>query len=95
MRTNDRVPIQYLKTAFAAVMGSRIVYQEGTAFVESIPADKLAEVCFKYINGEEKIEGLLERINSKDLSEEDQKLLAKLLKIGGKRSLLFADGISK
>ncbi len=94
-RTDDKVPIQYLKTAFAAVMGSRIVYQEGTAFVESIPEDKLAEVCFKYINGEERIEQLLERISAKDLSDDDTELLNKLLKIGGKRSLLFANNISK
>lgn len=41
----ERVPPQYIKNAFASCLASRIVYREGTHFIESQPRDRLARMC--------------------------------------------------
>jgi glutamate dehydrogenase len=46
-RIDDRVPIQYLRNAFASGLASKLVYREGIHFVETQPYDKLAELALR------------------------------------------------
>ena len=48
-RIEQRIPVQYIRNAFAASLASKMVYREGIHFVESQPIDKLAERAFRFV----------------------------------------------
>jgi glutamate dehydrogenase len=86
----DRVPPQYIKNAFASCLASRIVYREGTHFIESQPREILAKKCLRYINQEREVERLAERLEKGTLDPQDVAKVKGILEIGGTRSLLFS-----
>lgn len=85
----ERVPVQYIKNAFASCLASRIVYREGTHFIESQPREKLAKMCMRYIRGEREVDQLRERLESGSLTEPDLEKIKDILEVGGTRALLF------
>ena len=86
----ERVPLQYIKNAFASCLASRIVYREGTHFIESQPREKLADLCLRYLQEEKEVHHLLDKLESGNLSKEDMETLKEILDVGGTRSLLFS-----
>lgn len=89
-RVRDKVPLQYIKNAFASCLASRIVYREGTHFIDAQPREVLAQICFRYIKEERKILELRKKIQEGTLTEEDREVLNDILEVGGTRSLLYA-----
>jgi len=42
---HERVPPQYIKNAIASTLAAKMVYKEGTKFIESLPQHKLASIA--------------------------------------------------
>jgi glutamate dehydrogenase len=84
----DRVPDQYIKNAIASTLASKIVYKEGTKFIESQPHGKLATVALKYIRKEKEVIQLMEALGTSDIPDEQKKDILYLLEQGGTRTAL-------
>ena len=89
-QVREKVPEQYIKNAFGSCLASRIVYREGTHFIESQPRERLAELCLRYLEEEREVKRLLQHLDGGQLSPEEVASVHKILDVGGVRSLLFA-----
>lgn len=85
----EKVPQQYIKNAFGSCLASRIVYREGTHFIESQPRERLAELCLRYLDEEKEVARLLQNLDRGALTPEETATVHKVLEVGGVRSLLF------
>ena len=85
----ERVPDQYIKNAISSTLASKMVYKEGTKFIEAQPKHKLAEIALRYIQKEKEIAALIETLNSSsDMPEDQKKRILSLLDAGGARPAL-------
>ncbi len=89
-RVREKVPAQYIKNAFGSCLASRIVYREGTHFIESQPRERLAELCLRYLEEEREVHKLIQGLETGGLSLQEKAVVHKILDVGGVRSLLFA-----
>jgi len=87
-RVDERIPLDYLRSAFSSNLASKLLYKEGTRFLESQPSERLAELAFKYYRQEKRMKQLLSTVASADLNEADRNEVLKLLERGGTRSAL-------
>merc|ERR1712187_715921 len=85
---HDRVPDQYIKNAISSCLASKMVYKEGTKFIEAQPKEKLADIALKYVQKEREIASLMESMASADMPEEEKAKILKLLEAGGARTAL-------
>lgn len=87
-RINDRVPEQYIKNAIATCIASKMVYKEGTNFIQSLPKEQLADIAFKYIIKEKEMAELKAVLENVDMSEKEKARIIELLEEGGARTAL-------
>uniref|UniRef100_A0A7R9WHY9 Glutamate/phenylalanine/leucine/valine/L-tryptophan dehydrogenase C-terminal domain-containing protein n=1 Tax=Pseudictyota dubia TaxID=2749911 RepID=A0A7R9WHY9_9STRA len=87
-RVHDRVPPQYIKNAIASCLASKMVYKEGTKFIESQPRENLAKVALKYIEKEKEVAQLREVLAETEMPEEEKERIMELLDAGGARTAL-------
>mmetsp|Transcript_27688 Transcript_27688/g.66694 ORF Transcript_27688/g.66694 Transcript_27688/m.66694 type:complete len:1242 (+) Transcript_27688:257-3982(+) len=87
-RVHERVPKQYIKNAIASTLASKMVYKEGTRFIEALPKKKLAETALKYIQKEKEVVQLMESLENSTMSEDEKRKVLELLDQGGARTAL-------
>jgi len=87
-RVRERVPSQYVKNAIASSLASRLVYKEGTKFIQSQTETKLGTMALKYIQKESEVAKLMESLNGIDISAADKEKILLLLETGGARTAL-------
>jgi glutamate dehydrogenase len=88
-RVDERIPIDYLRNAFASSLASKLLYSEGINFLESQPEDKLFPFALRYMEEEKKIHDLVRTIReADDFQEPDKSNVIDLLRRGGVRSSL-------
>ena len=87
-RHAECVPEQYIKNAIASCLASKMVYKEGTKFVDSHPKEKLAKVALKYIEKENEVAKLKEALVETEMPEAEKEMIIKLLEAGGARTAL-------
>jgi glutamate dehydrogenase len=93
-RVHKHVPQQYIKNAIASTLASKIVYKEGTRFINALPAHKLAETSLKYIQKEKEVVQLMEALEKTDLSLVEKDKILKLLDAGGARTALNLSSVT-
>lgn len=86
---HTRVPEAYIKNAIASCLASKLVYKEGTRFIDSLPPKDLAKVALKYVEKEREIAVLIEKLDKAELSEEEKDRIIRLLDAGGARTALI------
>eukprot|EP00928_Gymnodinium_smaydae_P020417 TRINITY_DN17892_c0_g2_i1.p1 TRINITY_DN17892_c0_g2~~TRINITY_DN17892_c0_g2_i1.p1 ORF type:complete len:1064 (+),score=233.87 TRINITY_DN17892_c0_g2_i1:397-3192(+) len=88
-RIDTRIPLDYLRNAFASNMASKLLYCEGIQFLESQSEGRMLEFGLRYVEQEKKVKELMESLRgASNLSEEDKDRMLQLLKLGGVRSSL-------
>jgi len=91
-RVSTRIPLDYLRNAFASSLASKLLYKEGIHFLESQPRERLTELAMRYYKEEKRIHELLSNIEKsqsfKDLNEATRDEVMQLLERGGVRSAL-------
>ena len=87
-RVKERVPEQYVKNAIASCLASKLVYKEGTKFIESLPTDRLAKIAFDYVLKESEIAALKEALEDADMPGAEKQRILDLLEAGGARTAL-------
>jgi len=87
-RVKERVPEQYIKNAIASCLASKLVYKEGSRFVDSQPRAMLAKMALRYIVKEKEIALLMEALQSADMDETKKQDILRLLDAGGARTAL-------
>jgi len=87
-KVHERVPAQYITNAIASCLASKLVYKEGTKFVEMLPEDKLAEVALRYLEAEHEVARLEEALVASDIPDKEKESIRELLSIGGARTAL-------
>jgi glutamate dehydrogenase len=87
-RIKSRIPIQYIRNAFASSLASKIVYREGIHFIESQPVEKLAERAVVYYREERRVQALLKDLEKSALPQEQKELTMELIRRGGVRAAL-------
>lgn len=87
-RIESRIPLQYIRNAFASSLASKIVYREGIHFIESQPVDKLAERAVVYYREERRVKALLEDLEKSSLPKEQKEMTMELIRRGGVRAAL-------
>jgi glutamate dehydrogenase len=87
-RVHERVPPQYIKNAIASTLASKMVYKEGTRFINALPQSKLAETALRYIRKEKEVTRLMESLTDTSMSEVEKKKIIELLNAGGARTAL-------
>jgi glutamate dehydrogenase len=85
---HERVPDQYIKNAISSCLASKLVYKEGTKFIEALPQHKLADMALKYIKKEKEICVLMESMSNSNLDDAEKEKIRKLLEAGGARTSL-------
>lgn len=83
-----KVPEQYIKNAIASSLASKMVYKEGTKFIDAQPKAKLASVALKYIRKEKEVAELMDTLREADMPEEKKQEILRLLDAGGARTAL-------
>lgn len=91
-RIMNRVPPNYVKSAIASCLASKLVYKEGTKFISSIPKNVLAETAIQYLEKEKDIAMLLEVLTQSNVPEREKKEILEVLKVGGARISLSIRG---
>jgi len=84
----NRVPEQYIKNAIASCLASKIVYKEGSRFIQSQSKEKLAEIALQYIAKEKEVALLTEKLATVDMPQEEKQKIIQLLEAGGARTAL-------
>eukprot|EP00579_Thalassiosira_antarctica_P006999 CAMPEP_0201883804 /NCGR_PEP_ID=MMETSP0902-20130614/16244_1 /ASSEMBLY_ACC=CAM_ASM_000551 /TAXON_ID=420261 /ORGANISM="Thalassiosira antarctica, Strain CCMP982" /LENGTH=1085 /DNA_ID=CAMNT_0048412667 /DNA_START=161 /DNA_END=3418 /DNA_ORIENTATION=+ len=87
-KVHERVPAQYITNAVASCLASKLVYKEGTKFVETLPKDKLADVALRYLEAEREIALLKDALEGTEMPEKEKESILKLLDAGGARTAL-------
>jgi glutamate dehydrogenase len=88
-KVRERVPAQYIKNAISSCLASKMVYKEGTKFIEALPKHKLAAIALEYVQREREITQLINSLEiCKDLDEPSKIRIRKLLDAGGARTAL-------
>jgi glutamate dehydrogenase len=82
------VPEQYIKNAIASCLASKLVYKEGTKFMEAQPKHNLARIALEYIAKEKEIALLKEALTNAVMPEMEKEAILKLLDAGGARTAL-------
>ena len=85
---HERVPEQYVKNVIASCLASKLVYKEGTKFIEMQSPTNLAAVALKYVEKEREVAALLESLAGVDMPEDEKQKIAALLEAGGARTAL-------
>jgi glutamate dehydrogenase len=85
---HERVPDQYINNAISSCLASKLVYKEGTKFIEELPKHKLAEMALKYVKKEKEICVLMESMSKSNLDDTEKEKILKLLETGGARTWL-------
>ena len=65
-RVTARVPLPYQKEIVSCLLGSKIVYNEGLAFVEGLSDAALAGIALRYLREERKVEALVDKVRRAD-----------------------------
>lgn len=84
----ERVPAQYITNAIASCLASKLVYKEGTKFVDTLPKEKLADVALRYLEAEHEVALLKSALEGTDMPEKEKESILKLLDAGGARTAL-------
>jgi len=92
-RVYDRVPLQYIKNAIASSLASKMVYKEGTKFVQSVSDEDIADTALRYLKGEKEIATLRNILSEADMPESEKVMILQLLEAGGARTLLTMKGV--
>jgi len=88
-RVNERIPLDYLRNAFASILASKLLYREGIHFCESMPADKLPTIAMLYLDEEKNVQQLIRNVRAAGgMSKENESKVIDLLTRGGVRSSL-------
>ncbi|KAL7551486.1 hypothetical protein ACHAWF_014676 [Thalassiosira exigua] len=87
-QVHQRVPAQYITNALASCLASRLVYKEGTKFVEALPKENLAAVALRYLEAEHEIALLKDALEGTEMPEKEKESIIKLLDAGGARTAL-------
>lgn len=85
---HERVPDQYIKNAISSTLASKMVYKEGTKFIEAQPKHKLADMALRYIQKEKEVAALMESLDAVDMPDDKKKKILSLLDAGGARTAL-------
>ena len=67
---------------------SKLVYKEGTKFVEALPKEKLAAVALRYLEAEHEVALLMEALEGTDMPTSEKEAILKLLDAGGARTAI-------
>jgi glutamate dehydrogenase len=84
----ERVPAAYINNALSSCLAAKLVYKEGTKFVETLPKDRLADVALRYVEAEREVALLKESLEGVDMPAKEKEAILKLLDSGGSRTLL-------
>jgi len=84
----EDLPQAYIIAMMSAQLGSKMVYNEGLDFIDSLSDTSLAQFATSYVLQEDKLKNMLDEVTSSDLPHKDE--LLKLLKAAGVRSVLNA-----
>lgn len=87
-RIDERIPVDYLRNAFAKNLASKLLYREGINFIESLPEENLAEFAVRYIEEEKRIQELIGRVDEVSFEDSAKQDVIQLLRRGGVRSSL-------
>jgi len=85
---HDKVPDQYIKNAISSSLASKMVYKEGTKFIDAQPKDKLADVALRYIRKEKEVTVLMDSLRDVDMPDGKKEEILRLLDGGGARTAL-------
>eukprot|EP00301_Raphidiophrys_heterophryoidea_P006508 c12622_g2_i2.p1 GENE.c12622_g2_i2~~c12622_g2_i2.p1 ORF type:complete len:1051 (+),score=340.05 c12622_g2_i2:118-3270(+) len=89
-RIVERVPIPYIRNAIASTLASRLVYSEGTLYIDTLPPERVAELTIKYFQAEAEVKELVSKLELNQLDDEKKKRVARLVREGGVRTQLAA-----
>mmetsp|Transcript_8356 Transcript_8356/g.11638 ORF Transcript_8356/g.11638 Transcript_8356/m.11638 type:complete len:1119 (-) Transcript_8356:263-3619(-) len=85
----DRLPHGYVESAVASFVASRLVYAEGLSFVETLPADRVAEVALNFVDAQRKTKNVVQAVkDAPGLDDANREVIIKLLDRGGARAAL-------
>lgn len=87
---HSKVPEAYIKNAISSCLASKLVYKEGTKFIESLPPKDLAITALKYVQKEKEIATLIESMDAAQLPTAEKEKIIQLLEAGGARTSLGA-----
>jgi len=87
-KVHESVPKQYVNNALSSCLAAKLVYKEGTKFVETLPKERLAAVALRYVEAEREVALLKESLEGVDMPAKEKEAILKLLDSGGSRTLL-------
>jgi glutamate dehydrogenase len=77
-----------VKNAIASSLASKLVYKEGSKFIQVQPRNRLAELALEYIEKEKEVAALREEVETSNMSAETREEVLQILRAGGARTKL-------
>jgi len=90
-RVDERIPLDYIRNAFATCLATKLLYREGTHFLEAQPRERLARIAVQYYHKEQRVQHLLKSVSTGAIPDDEKQEVLQLLQIGGTRSALQLD----
>jgi len=84
----EDLPKAYIISMMGAQLGSKMVYNEGLDFVDSLDDRALTELAVSYVTQEDKMKEVISSIEDSDLANKDH--IMKILKAAGVQSVMKA-----
>jgi len=87
-KVHQCVPAQYITNAVASCLASKLVYKEGTKFVDTLPKANLADVALRYLEAEHKVALLKDALEDTEMPQKEKESILKILEAGGARTAI-------
>merc|ERR1712183_1076498 len=86
----DDLPLAYIRAMVSASLASRLVYKEGTEFVNSLEDERLLTVARGYMKSQDHVERCLSALESSNLSTSERDEIKRIVELYGVRATLDA-----
>eukprot|EP00497_Spongosphaera_streptacantha_P003999 TRINITY_DN4757_c0_g1_i1.p1 TRINITY_DN4757_c0_g1~~TRINITY_DN4757_c0_g1_i1.p1 ORF type:complete len:114 (-),score=23.74 TRINITY_DN4757_c0_g1_i1:139-480(-) len=84
----DNLPQAYIISMMGASLGSKMVYNEGLDYIETLSDDALASFATRYVYEEDKVRNFINELEDSNLESKEQ--IMKILRASGVKSVLAA-----
>jgi len=82
----DDLPAAYMRAMIAASLASKMVYNEGVDFVESLEDDQLCDLAGSYLHRSDQLKTLMDQVADSSMESRDE--ILEILRLAGVKTAL-------
>jgi len=84
----DDLPLAYIRAMVSSSLASRLVYKEGTEFVNNMDDNRLKYVARRYMKTKDHVARYMDVLESSNISDDDRRDIMRIIELYGVRATL-------